>query len=218
MKLRKLIKEDYNQLIIHAKNICNYYDLYINYNDKLNTEIGIYLLDSLLKETNYGIVLEYKNQIIGVLLAKIVDSKFSNIFDESELTNIDLENIITDDYNQNTIKQIRIQTSKVHSEMLEKYSELVNNKSELLMFAILPEHQGRGLSELLLERFKFDLHENHLNDFFLYTSSLCKYTYYEHKQYQCVKEVIFDKNNSNNEIERIINLPMYGMIFYAKVD
>lgn len=220
MILRKVDKNDYPQLVVHAKNICNYYNYFDNYNDELNTKLGEYLLHHLLETANYGIVLEYNNVIIGVLLANVIDDNRKLLFDKNtkEMMNIkdvDLENYQSNDNNQETIKQLEIHTGYVYQKMIEKYVDLIKGKNELLMFSILPNHRGRGLSELLMNRFKFDILEIKQPEFYLYTTTICSYQYYEHKKMESVKEIIYDQTNANDELKKMLDLPMFGIIYYS---
>lgn len=220
MILRKVEKKDYPQLVVHAKNVCNYYSFFNNYNDELNTKIGEYLLNHLLETANYGLVIEYNEIIIGVLLANVLDDNRKLLFDKytkemMNITEIDLDNYVCEDANQEAIKQLELFTGYINQQMYQKYVDLIKNKNELLMFSILPNHRGRGLGELLMKRFKFDIIELKQPEYYLYTTTICSYQYYEHKKMQSVKEIIYDQTNANEEIKKIIDLPMYGIIYYT---
>lgn len=125
MKVRKVEKKDYNQLVLHAKNVINYYDFFDNYNDELNTGLATFLLNNIMKNVNYGYVIEYNGLIVGVLLASIPDYKYENIFTEQDLNDLNVEesNSInffkTLDDNQEAIKNLEIYTSQVYYEMYQ---------------------------------------------------------------------------------------------------
>ncbi|WP_412032701.1 hypothetical protein [Malacoplasma muris] len=224
MKVRKVEKKDYNQLVLHAKNVINYYDFFDNYNDELNTGLATFLLNNMIRNVNYGYVIEYNGLIVGVLLASIPDYKHQNIFSDQDLIDLNVEEadninfFKTLDDNQEEIKNLEIYTNQVYYEMFQKYSDIVSNRSEILMFSILPKHRGRGLSDILYNKFKFDIIEYGYPDFCLFTTTNCDYGYYEHKKLQFVKEIMYDSSNVNEELAKFLSIPMFGIIYYGNAN
>lgn len=225
MKIRNIEKKDYNQLVLHCKNVLNYYSFFNNYNDDLNVGLATYLLHNILSSANYGFVLDYNGLIIGVLLGRIPSENITkNIFEYEDLKETGFDDSMTssffnaNDLNQEEIRNLEFKTNEIYHQMLEKYNDIIFNKSEILLFSILPKHRGRGLSNIMLDKFKYDIAEHGFYEYFLFTTTLCDYQYYEHKKMQFVKEIIHDDTTASYELARFLPLPTYGIIYYTNIN
>lgn len=224
MRIRNIEKKDYNQLVLHCKNVLNYYSFFNNYNDDLNVGLATYLLHNILASANYGFVLDYNGLIVGVFLGRIPSEQIKeNIFTYDELKDIGFDDSMTStffnvqDANQEEIKNLEFKTNEIYHQMIDKYSDIVFNKPEILLFSILPKHRGRGLSNIMLNKFKYDITGYDFSEYYLFTTTLCDYRYYEHKKMQFVKELIYDETNASHEMARFLPLPTYGIIYYTNI-
>lgn len=221
MKIRDVAKKDYAQLIVHCKNVLNYNKFFNVYNENLHNRMAMYWLHKMFLDINYGKVIEYNGLIVGVLLAHIPNYKLENVFNEVDLQKLNhlehsnINSMVALDENQTEIKNLELYTHDVHKSMFEKYHELVTNNAQILLFSILPKHRGRGLSNILFNRFKYDIIEFETPYYCLFTTTLCDYQYYEHKKMQFVKEIMFDESNTNTIMAEFLELPVYSIIYYS---
>lgn len=220
MNITDLQKKDYYQLVEHAKNIVNYNDIFVYYNETLHTQLATHWLNSILLYVNYAKVIRYNGLIVGVILAHIPNYELKAIFHETDLKKFnsyeysDIESFIAYDENQLEIKNLEILTNETYESMVKKHQELLSERAEILMFSVLPKHQGRGLSNILLNRFKYDIIEYNCPEFFLFTTSLCNFSFYEYKKFAYIKEAMLDIGNVNETQVEYFPLPLYGIIYY----
>lgn len=223
MVLRNFKIDDFDKLVKHASNILNYNSL-LSISCEFNELISQYLLNNIINQATYGIVLEENNDIIGVLLARVNDgSKY--LISDKNLHMIDCTDILkklestNNSENEMAIYRLEHRTMEAYKQIINDVSRVIGFSSELLFFSILPSHQKRGLSKLLFSKFLNHLKSKQLHRFYLFTTSLCSYNYYEYIKMSCVRSEIITKNDDDRILVDKLNgkLPITAMIFHADV-
>lgn len=223
MILRNFKLDDLSKLVKHSSNILNY-DSIAPTSKEFNELISQYSLNNIIDKANYGIVLEENDDIVGVLLARINDGS-KNLISDKNLHLIDCSKIINEIESKKftekelALYRLEIKTIETYKKILDDVSRVVGFSSKLLFFSVLPSHQKRGLSKLLFNKFLKHLRSKQLHKFYLYTTSLCSYNYYEHIKMSCLRTDMITKSDSDVTLVQLLKdkLPIIGMIFHSDV-
>ena len=223
MILRNFKLDDFDKLIKHSSNILNYNSI-APISEEFNKLISQYSLNNIIDKATYGIVLEENDDIVGVLLARVNDgSKY--LISDKNINLINCSKIIKELESEKTsndelaLYRLELRTIEGYKQIIEDVSRVVGFSSELLFFSVLPSHQKRGLSKVLFNKFLKHLKSKQLHRFYLFTTSLCSYNYYEYIKMSCVRTEIITKQDSDTYLVNLLKnkLPMTGMIFHADV-
>lgn len=217
MKLIKIKSEDFNDLLDVFKQYINYDYFFTDSNQYFVDILSEYGSSFIFSKATHGFFLvDNRNNRIGTILFSIPNKPqlFENTcFDydgvnlKNTLSRIKLNPI------ESQVLKLEIDVLKNKVFLFNKYKEFIANKAELLLFYINEKHRGKGLSNSLLSAFTSEILINGYHDYFLYTTSLHNFEFFDHLKLQRITKAIYTKQTCPNYLQSKIIVPYYGMIY-----
>lgn len=207
MQFREYQKKDFQSLKeIVRKTWC--YDEFSS--QKTASRLAEVFLSSCLTNYTFSQVAVLNDTVAGIILAKKIESHRcspANRFNQ-------IKSII----NLYLSKEGR-QVFQIFKRVHEIDMQLLNNchktySAELVLFAVNPTYQGKGIGKKLFQSALDYMTRQRLDEFYLFTDTSCNYGFYEHQDMtrRCETEQLFNINGLSEKMNFFIydytnNLP-----------
>lgn len=218
MELIKIKSDDLDKVFMLSKQLLNY-DSFLTYENKnfVNT-LSNYTSSILLSKATDGYFVIENNKTIGMIVYSVPNRPF--LFNQ-EILNVhkdELKHYLkTNKLNpiESQIVRYEFDTIRNSVAMYHKYKQLILGKAEIILLFIKKSHRGRGISKSLMNLFYEDIGKSFLKHFYLYTTSMLNFKFYEHLQMNRINSTIYKQGYCPSYIATKINLPYVGMLFFG---
>lgn len=173
IKLKKYDKKDFKKIKTIIRKAWHYDDFCsLKTSDKLSS---VYL-SSCLTNYTFSCVAMYKDEPLGIILVKDIQKHKCPL--NLRLNQIkDIIALILSKEGR-SVSKIFENVDKIDKILLNRTQN--NYDAELALFAISPEHQGKGIGKILFNNAIDYMKNQNIKNFYLFTDTSCNYKFYEH--------------------------------------